>query len=66
MIVQILQGYMVGENGLSENQSSFRQELSAIWGAHLLKQPAGNRSREGGHPQRWKAQIRREMADEMA
>ena len=28
--------------------------------------PAGNRSREGGQPQGWKAQTRREMADEMA
>ena len=30
-------------------------------GAHLLKEPAGNPSREAGHPQRWKAQTRREM-----
>ena len=32
----------------------------------LLNKPAGNRSREGGHPQGWKAQTRREMADEIA
>ena len=41
-------------------------DLSAPLGAHLLNKPAGNRSREGGHPQGWKAQTRREMADEMA
>ena len=41
-------------------------DLSAPQGPHLLNKPAGNRSREGGHPQGWKAQTRREMADEMA
>ena len=41
-------------------------DLSTPQGAYLYKQPAGNRSREGGHPQGWKAQTRREMADEMA
>ena len=34
--------------------------------AKLLNKPAGNRSREEGHPQGWKAQTCREMADEMA
>ena len=34
--------------------------------AARLSHYAGNRSREGGHPQGWKAQTRREMADEMA
>ena len=41
-------------------------QLLAASGAHLLEKPAGNRSREGGHPQGWKGQTRREMADEMA
>ena len=41
-------------------------DLSAPYGAHLLIQPTGKLSREGGHPQGWKAQTRREMADEMA
>ena len=27
------------------------EDLSAPKGAHLLNKPAGNRSREGGHPQ---------------
>ena len=39
--------------------------LSASQGAYLRRH-AENRSREGGHPQGWKAQTRREMADEMA
>ena len=30
-----------------------------------LRKPAGSRSREGRHPQGWKEQTRREMADEM-
>ena len=36
--------------------------------SHLSKmyRPAGYRSREGGHPQGWKAQTRREMANQMA
>ena len=29
-----------------------------------LRQPAGNRLRKGGHSQGWKAQTRREMADD--
>ena len=32
-------------------------DLSAPKGAHLLNQPEGNRSREGGYPQGWKAQT---------
>ena len=40
-------------------------DFSASQGAYL-RRPAENRSREGGHPQGWKAQTRREMADEMA
>ena len=30
------------------------------------RKPAGSHSLEGGHPQGWKAQIRREMSDKMA
>ena len=40
-------------------------DLSAPQGAYLYR-PAGNRSREGGHPQGWKAQTRRAIANEMA
>ena len=40
-------------------------DVSAPQGAYLY-QPAGNRSRKGGHPQRWKAQTGRETADEFA
>ena len=42
-----------------------RQDLSVSQGAYLCG-PEGNRSREGGDPQGWKAQTRREMANEMA
>ena len=38
---------------------------SASQGTYLHR-PAGNCSRKGGHPQGWKAQTRRKMADEMA
>ena len=40
-------------------------DLSAPQGAYLYR-PAGNRSREGGHPQGWKAQTSREMAERIA
>ena len=40
-------------------------DLSAPQGAYLYR-PAGNHSCKGGHPQGWKAQTRRVMADEMA
>ena len=32
----------------------------------MYNRPTGNRSREGDHPQGWKAQTRLEMADQMA
>ena len=40
-------------------------DLSASQGAYMYR-PAGNRSREGDHPQGWKAQTRRKIADGMA
>ena len=38
---------------------------NALQNHAMLYRPAGNRSREGGHPQGWKAQSRQEMADEI-
>ena len=42
------------------------RDLSALQEAYRYKQPTGNPSCEGSHPQRWKAQTRREMTDEIA
>ena len=49
---------IMDRRSFSENMRSSGKQVSSIL-------PTGNYSREGGHPQGWKAQTRREMRDEM-
>ena len=53
---------MIPTTTATVQQASMKKDSQRAY----LRQPAGNRWREGGHPQGWKAQTRREMADEMA
>ena len=47
---------------IGRGKAGDRIDLQGVY----LYRLAGNRARKGGHPQEWKAQTRREMADEMA